>query len=71
MKPWPQYELDGLVARAMTENRKILLPVWHQITRDEIAARSPKLADLLGVDSGHGAHHVATELENALRAAHR
>lgn len=70
-KSWPQYELDGLVARSMVEARKVILPVWHHVTRDAIAAHSPKLADLLGVDSVNGVEHVAMELVRALRAVPR
>lgn len=68
-KPWPRYELDGLVARSIVEGRKIILPVWHRIRREEIASHSPKLADLLGVDSARGVGQVAVELMRALRAA--
>ena len=71
MKPWPQYELDSLVAKSMIEGRKMLLPVWHQISREEIATRSPKLADLLGVDSSNGVKRVAEELVKASLASHR
>lgn len=43
-KNWPQYELDGLVTREMT-GQQIILPLWHRITKSEVIARSPSLAD--------------------------
>ncbi len=43
-KNWPQYELDGLVTREMTGEQKIL-PLWHRITKSEVIAKSPSLAD--------------------------
>src|SRR5918999_697051 len=43
-KNWPQYELDGLVTREMT-GEQIILPLWHNISKDEIIAHSPSLAD--------------------------
>jgi hypothetical protein len=43
-KSWPQYELDGLVTMALT-GRQILLPLWHGISKDEVVAQSPSLAD--------------------------
>lgn len=46
-KNWPQHELDGLVARAMSDELRIL-PVWHRITKAEVMAQSPSLADKLG-----------------------
>lgn len=49
-KNWTQYELDGLHARQMTGER-IILPVWHRITRDEIIEHAPSLADILSLSS--------------------
>lgn len=43
-KNWPQYELDGLVTREMT-GEQVILPLWHGITKAEVIARSPSLAD--------------------------
>jgi hypothetical protein len=43
-KNWPQYELDGLVTREMT-GEQIILPLWHRITKNEVIAKSPPLAD--------------------------
>lgn len=43
-KNWPQYELDGLVTREMS-GEQVVLPLWHRITKGEIMARSPSLAD--------------------------
>ncbi len=43
-KGWPQYELDGLVTRYVSGEQN-LLPIWHEITRDEVMAQSPSLAD--------------------------
>lgn len=43
-KNWPQYELDGLVTREMT-GQQVILPLWHNISKSEIIAISPSLAD--------------------------
>jgi len=42
-KGWTQYELDALFQIEMT-NGKTILPVWHNITKDEVQAFSPTLA---------------------------
>jgi hypothetical protein len=44
-KNWPQYELDGLVTREMHGGTQIILPLWHNISKDELIRRSPSLAD--------------------------
>lgn len=43
-KNWPQYELDGLVTRTVSGEQTIL-PIWHGITKAEVMAASPSLAD--------------------------
>ena len=49
-KNWPQYELDGLVAREMTGG-KVILPLWHKISKDEVIAYSPTLADKVALNT--------------------
>lgn len=49
-KNWPQYELNGLVAREM-EGRKVVLPVWHKVSKDEVMAFSPPMADKVAVNT--------------------
>jgi hypothetical protein len=43
-KGWPQYELDGIVTRSVAGEQN-LLPIWHKVTKDEVRAQSPSLAD--------------------------
>ena len=43
-KNWPQYELDGLVTREMS-GEQVILPLWHQIRKQEVIDYSPSLAD--------------------------
>jgi Domain of unknown function (DUF1883)/TIR domain len=43
-REWPQYELDGLVTMSLT-GRQVLRPLWHGVTKDEVIAQSPTLAD--------------------------
>jgi hypothetical protein len=49
-KDWPQYELDGLVAKEM-EGSKVILPLWHKISKDEVMKYSPTLADKLALNT--------------------
>lgn len=49
-KNWPQYELDGLVAKEMTGG-KVILPLWHKVSKDEVMAYSPSLADKVALNT--------------------
>lgn len=43
-KGWTNYELDGLITRAVSGEQQ-LLPIWHNITKQEVVDYSPSLAD--------------------------
>ena len=49
-KQWPQRELDALFALDVQEGRRIL-PIWHQITKEEVLQHSPMLADKVALDT--------------------
>lgn len=64
-KEWPQKELDGLSAREL-DGLEVVLPVWHQLSREDVLARSPLLADRVGVRTSDGIERVADELARAM-----
>lgn len=43
-KGWTNYELDGIVTRTVS-GEQILLPIWHNITKQQVIDDSPSLAD--------------------------
>ena len=43
-KGWTNYELDGIITKAVS-GEQILLPIWHNITKEEVIDFSPSLAD--------------------------
>lgn len=49
-KNWPQYELDGLVAKEKAD-RKVILPLWHKVSKDEIMDYSLTLADRVALNT--------------------
>lgn len=49
-KNWPQYELDGLVAKE-NDGRKVILPIWHKVSKDEVRSYSPTLSDKVAINS--------------------
>ena len=49
-KNWTQYELDGLVDREMN-GYKVILPIWHLVTKDQVQAYSPSLADKKAINT--------------------
>lgn len=67
-KEWPQRELDGLVARE-EEGKKVVLPIWHDISAADVRRRSPILADRLAIPSSKGVATVVKEILEVVRGA--
>ena len=49
-KNWTQYELDGLVAKEV-EGHKVILPLWHRVSKDDVMKYSPTLADRVALNT--------------------
>lgn len=66
-KGWTNYELDGLVTRAVT-GEQILLPVWHNVSKQEVMEYSPSLADKLARNTAmHTVEEIAAEIAEVIR----
>jgi hypothetical protein len=61
-RKWPQYELDGLIEREMTGEDRVLLPVWYNITHEEISAYSPSLTGRKAAIFAHGLDSVVSQI---------
>lgn len=45
-KGWTNYELDGIITKVVG-GEQVLLPIWHNITKQEVVDFSPSIADKL------------------------
>lgn len=52
-KKWPQKELDGLYSLE-EEGSKVILPIWHDVTEEEVKCYSPSLAGRLSANTKDG-----------------
>jgi len=57
-KGWTNYELDGIITRVVGGEQD-LLPIWHNITKQEVIDYSPSLADKLARNT---ANFTVTEI---------
>ena len=48
---WPKREFKSLVSRELSEGRKIILPIWHRVTRKEVSRYSIELADKFALNT--------------------
>ncbi len=66
-KGWTNYELDGLVTRAVS-GEQVLLPIWHNITKKEVIQYSPSLADKLARSTAtHTVEEIAAEIISVIK----
>lgn len=65
-KAWPQKELDGLVAKE-NGKEKVILPVWHNISKPDVARRSPTLADRVALNTQNGMKKVVDGILEVLQ----
>lgn len=64
-KHWTTAELDGLFSLEIATGKKIL-PIWHNISFEEVVQYSPILAGRLAVNSSIGVENVAREIESVI-----
>lgn len=48
-KPWPEYELRGLTNIEMHRRNKVIIPIWHGVSLEQVMSFSPTLADKIAV----------------------
>jgi hypothetical protein len=67
-KNWPQYELDGLVTREMAGDRQMILPLWHEISKDEVIRQSPSLTDKVAFQTAvYSVADIAEQIADVVR----
>ena len=67
-KGWTNYELDGIVTRTVS-GEQILLPIWHNITKQQVMDFSPSLADKVARSTAtHTIEEIASEIAELIRS---
>jgi cold shock CspA family protein len=69
-KQWPQRELAAMIARE-DNGEKVILPIWHKISKQDVLKHLPLLADKLAVSSEHGINTVVEKILDAIEPSSR
>ncbi|ENX37597.1 toll/interleukin-1 receptor domain-containing protein [Acinetobacter courvalinii] len=65
-KDWTNYELDALVAREMN-GHKMILPIWHKVTKNDVLEYSPNLADKVALNTSvNSIEEIAHQLADVI-----
>ncbi|QSX23452.1 TIR domain-containing protein [Priestia megaterium] len=66
-KYWTNYELNGIFQKDSNTLNSIILPIWHNITRDEIQKRNLMLTDMLALNTSiHSTKEIVDAMLNLL-----
>jgi hypothetical protein len=65
-KHWPAQELNGLAIKEVDGN-KVILPIWHRVTFEEVREFSPILADRISENSSVGLERLVRRIVEVLR----
>jgi len=66
-KNWPTLELEGLVQRLMSGEERVLLPVWHGVTAEDVRSYHVSLAGIVAVETTDGMERVVDSLIRSTR----
>ena len=61
-KSWTKTEFNSIFTRELVEQKNVVLPVWCDVSRDDIYSYSPSLANRVAVHWGKGATEVARQI---------
>lgn len=68
-KGWTNYELDGIITRVVS-GEQVLLPIWHNITKQEVINFSPSIADKLARNTANfTVDEIAEEIADLINIA--
>ena len=67
-KGWTNYELDGIITKVVS-GEQVLLPIWHNITKQEVVDFSPSIADKLARNTANfTVEEIANEIAELISA---
>lgn len=69
-KQWPKTELNALFARQNALGRKVILPVWVDLSQADVAREALLLADLMAAKWSDGLDQVVKEIAQILDIRH-
>ena len=66
-KGWTNYELDGIITKSVS-GKQIVLPIWHNITKQEVIDYSPSIADKVARNTAvNTIEEIATEIAEVIK----
>ena len=64
---WGKAEFDSVFTREILQKENVMLPLWHNVTVEQVYEYSPRLADKVGLNSNIGIEELAQKLANEIK----
>lgn len=68
-KSWTKQELQTLITKQVNLNKRIILPVWYNISKEEVQQNSLILVDTVAATSCESIEDIASKLYREIRGA--
>jgi hypothetical protein len=66
-KGWTKAEFNSVFTREILQKEKIILPIWHDVSPQDVYEYSPSLVDRLAANWSEGEMSVATKIKNRIQ----
>lgn len=63
---WTKAEFNAVFSKEIVEKKKSMLPIWHEVSTEEVYEYSPSLVDRLAANWSEGVDSVAAKLKNRI-----
>lgn len=64
---WTKTEFNSVFTREILQKKKIILPIWHDVSPEEVYEYCPSLVDRLAANWNEGESIVATKISNRIQ----
>jgi len=64
---WGKAEFDSIYSREIIEKKNVMLPVWHNVSKEDVYEYSPRLVDKVGLPSSLGVKELAKRLVREIK----
>lgn len=69
-KPWTKSELDALFNKQLGMG-KVILPIWHNVKREDVLAKAPLLVGRLAASSNEGIESLVKKIQVATKNTYK
>jgi hypothetical protein len=63
---WTKAEFDSIFTREIFEKHRVMIPIWHGVSKEDVYNYSPRLLDIVSIPSSVGVEEVARRIIHAM-----